>query len=257
MPSPCRPSRAPASSACAGPPTVAAAARHPCQPSDPRPRRDPRRDSIFERALAHVLEMEGGYDEDPYDPGGPTNLGITLAEFARDKGVELTSANFAAAEGRAESHPARHGAPHLPRRLLAGRRLSRAAAAARALPLRCRRQPGRRRRRAHAAAGRRRRDRRRDRPADARRRRRPPLEETLAAYADVRRRRYRSLPDLLALRQRLARPRRRHPGARREARPLHATPRHPRNRKADTTHAHRTPNPPPHPPPTPSGGAIP
>ncbi len=43
-------------------------------------------DSVFERALTHVLEMEGGYDEDPYDPGGPTNLGITLAEFVRDKG---------------------------------------------------------------------------------------------------------------------------------------------------------------------------
>ena len=43
-------------------------------------------DPVFERALTHVLEMEGGYDEDPYDPGGPTNLGITLAEFVRDKG---------------------------------------------------------------------------------------------------------------------------------------------------------------------------
>ena len=51
---------------------------------------------MFERALTHVLEMEGGYDEDPYDPGGPTNLGITLGEFVRDKGIELTSDNFAA-----------------------------------------------------------------------------------------------------------------------------------------------------------------
>jgi uncharacterized protein (TIGR02594 family) len=57
---------------------------------------DPALDAVFERALAHVLEMEGGYDEDPYDPGGPTNLGITLAEFVRDKGLELTSGNFAA-----------------------------------------------------------------------------------------------------------------------------------------------------------------
>jgi uncharacterized protein (TIGR02594 family) len=60
------------------------------------PIRDPDADPIFERALAHVLEMEGGFDEDPYDPGGPTNRGITLAEFVRDKGVELTSANLAA-----------------------------------------------------------------------------------------------------------------------------------------------------------------
>lgn len=60
------------------------------------PIRDPAADSIFQRALAHVLEMEGGYDDDPYDPGGPTNLGITLSEFARDKGTGLTSANYAA-----------------------------------------------------------------------------------------------------------------------------------------------------------------
>ena len=37
---------------------------------------------IFETALAHVLEMEGGWTDDPYDPGGPTNLGITLAVYA-------------------------------------------------------------------------------------------------------------------------------------------------------------------------------
>ena len=39
--------------------------------------------NIFETALAHVLEMEGGYTDDPYDPGGPTNKGITLTEFAK------------------------------------------------------------------------------------------------------------------------------------------------------------------------------
>ncbi len=37
---------------------------------------------VFEIALAHVLEMEGGYGEDRYDPGGPTNQGITLAVLA-------------------------------------------------------------------------------------------------------------------------------------------------------------------------------
>jgi lysozyme family protein len=51
-------------------------------------------DALFPRALAHVLAMEGGYTEDPYDPGGPTNLGITLAEFARDKGVAVTADTF-------------------------------------------------------------------------------------------------------------------------------------------------------------------
>jgi uncharacterized protein (TIGR02594 family) len=46
---------------------------------------------IFERALAHVLEMEGGYSDDPYDPGGPTNKGITLSDFAKWRGVTVTA----------------------------------------------------------------------------------------------------------------------------------------------------------------------
>jgi len=49
------------------------------------------RSELFERALAHVLEMEGGYTDDPYDPGGPTNYGITLKTFAAWKGIEITS----------------------------------------------------------------------------------------------------------------------------------------------------------------------
>ena len=57
--------------------------------------RDPSPALDFERALAHVLEMEGGYDDDPYDPGGPTNQGITLAEYARDRGVEVTADTLA------------------------------------------------------------------------------------------------------------------------------------------------------------------
>lgn len=46
--------------------------------------------SVFDRALAHVFEMEGGFTDDPYDPGGPTNLGITLATYAAFKRVTLT-----------------------------------------------------------------------------------------------------------------------------------------------------------------------
>jgi lysozyme family protein len=71
----------------------------------PAPTRDPATDAIFERALAHVLEMEGGYDEDPYDPGGPTNRGITLSEFVRDKGLELSSENFAAMKAELKAIP--------------------------------------------------------------------------------------------------------------------------------------------------------
>ncbi len=51
--------------------------------------------SLFDTALAHVFEMEGGYTEDAYDPGGPTNLGITLATFAAFKGIALTADSFA------------------------------------------------------------------------------------------------------------------------------------------------------------------
>ena len=51
-------------------------------------------DAHFERALTHVLEMEGGYAEDPHDPGGPTNFGITLATYARDKDLVLSAENL-------------------------------------------------------------------------------------------------------------------------------------------------------------------
>ena len=90
------------------------ATRHPGRriSADPGPSHRP----VFERALTHVLEMEGGYDDDPYDPGGPTNLGITLAEFARDKGLELTAANFAAMKAELKAIPRDTVRAHLPRR---------------------------------------------------------------------------------------------------------------------------------------------
>lgn len=47
---------------------------------------------LFERALAHVLAMEGGFSDDPYDPGGPTNKGITLATYAAWKGEAPSAA---------------------------------------------------------------------------------------------------------------------------------------------------------------------
>lgn len=49
----------------------------------------------FDDALAHVLEMEGGYSNDPHDPGGPTNFGIRLKVFARWAGENLTPQNRA------------------------------------------------------------------------------------------------------------------------------------------------------------------
>lgn len=52
-------------------------------------------DDIFERALAHVLRMEGGFTNDRHDPGGPTNMGITLGVFAAWNKTKLSGANRA------------------------------------------------------------------------------------------------------------------------------------------------------------------
>ncbi|MEL6298922.1 MAG: TIGR02594 family protein [Pseudomonadota bacterium] len=49
----------------------------------------------FATALAHVLKMEGGYTNDRYDPGGPTNQGITLATLARYRKWTLNSGSRA------------------------------------------------------------------------------------------------------------------------------------------------------------------
>ncbi|HET7849893.1 MAG TPA: glycosyl hydrolase 108 family protein, partial [Pseudolabrys sp.] len=39
--------------------------------------------SSYDAALARVLAHEGGYSNHPADPGGPTNFGITIADYRR------------------------------------------------------------------------------------------------------------------------------------------------------------------------------
>jgi uncharacterized protein (TIGR02594 family) len=51
-------------------------------------------DALFEVSLAHVLAMEGGWTDDPHDPGGPTNFGITLATLAAFTTTVVTAATF-------------------------------------------------------------------------------------------------------------------------------------------------------------------
>ncbi|MGE0764903.1 MAG: TIGR02594 family protein [Hyphomicrobiaceae bacterium] len=45
--------------------------------------------SGFDWSLERILEFEGGYTDDPFDPGGPTNKGITLTDYAAYKKVRL------------------------------------------------------------------------------------------------------------------------------------------------------------------------
>jgi len=45
-------------------------------------------DSVFSRAVDKVLEHEGGYVDDPDDPGGCTHYGITLKTLRQHRGDE-------------------------------------------------------------------------------------------------------------------------------------------------------------------------
>ena len=50
----------------------------------------------FDRALALVLDLEGGFVDHPRDPGGATNLGITRATLAKARGRPVSVADVKA-----------------------------------------------------------------------------------------------------------------------------------------------------------------
>lgn len=50
----------------------------------------------FESCLALTLKYEGGYSNHPRDPGGPTNLGITIATLSHELGRAATIADVTA-----------------------------------------------------------------------------------------------------------------------------------------------------------------
>ena len=55
-------------------------------------------DGDFLGCLAHVLRHEGGWTNDPHDPGGATNQGITLARFASHLGERIDGGSSARLE---------------------------------------------------------------------------------------------------------------------------------------------------------------
>jgi lysozyme family protein len=52
--------------------------------------------SSYDAALARLLVHEGGYTNDPRDPGGPTNFGITIADYRKYVKPQATAADVRA-----------------------------------------------------------------------------------------------------------------------------------------------------------------
>jgi lysozyme family protein len=50
----------------------------------------------FEKCFAFILQFEGGFTNDPKDPGGPTNLGVTQATLSAFIGRQATIAEVKA-----------------------------------------------------------------------------------------------------------------------------------------------------------------
>lgn len=54
--------------------------------------------SNFDQAFAYTVGNEGGYSDNPYDSGGPTNWGITQAELSAWRGHPVSAAEVRALE---------------------------------------------------------------------------------------------------------------------------------------------------------------
>lgn len=52
--------------------------------------------SSYDLALTRLLQHEGGYTNHPDDPGGPTNFGITIADYRRYAKSDATAADVRA-----------------------------------------------------------------------------------------------------------------------------------------------------------------
>jgi len=52
--------------------------------------------SSYDEALRRLLAHEGGYTNDPSDPGGPTNFGITIADYRKYVKPDATAADVKA-----------------------------------------------------------------------------------------------------------------------------------------------------------------
>ena len=52
--------------------------------------------STYDDALRRLLVHEGGYSNHPSDPGGPTNFGITIADYRRYVKPDATAADVRA-----------------------------------------------------------------------------------------------------------------------------------------------------------------
>ena len=50
----------------------------------------------FDRCLSEVLQHEGGWVDDPHDPGGATMKGITIGTYRQWKGRAVTKAELRA-----------------------------------------------------------------------------------------------------------------------------------------------------------------